>query len=441
MKGEDFHARRETFGLETKNPWAMGAVRMLLNTPRAYAPLVDAWELRNPGIGRALARLEKLGFASHQPEVVVDTRSGQNQDRRSTPVNRFRTTSKGARLTAAAQDDIRVLESDLFPRTARHNTTGLLKMLHAFNLADSHAKYGMSVPHARQLSGLPDSNVKWWVHRLVTDGYLKKLPNKLADVRAVVPSHWRPTSSLARQLRLVVDAFDAVPNSLKIQLKLGRDRFLKDIDPARIGITGATDFDHDVECQRVLATLMRSPSCLTDGLFAIEPRFVLPLNVDTDPWEISESGDQPLYYQPDAELREQWDGRVARTILEYERYQSRRDAWNHIERFLGYLATSTMPLEPAVLRFVVDSKPRENSYVELIEAFGDYCIDHTERTPKNPVMLAVSSTPRLAEAKDPMAASSWFRVELPQPDRADTARRPVLHPANDSPYDDYFSRR
>ena len=93
-----------------------------------------------------------------------------------------------------------------------------------------------------------------------------------------------------------------------------------------------------------------------------------------------------------------------------------------------------------MLRFVVDSAPRERSYVELIEAFGDYALDHPERMPANPVLLAVSSTPRVLAAADPLDPRAWFRMTLPNSAGSDTVRRPVLHPPEDSPYDEYFSR-
>jgi len=435
-----FEARRETFGLDTTKPWALDALRLVFNAPRVYAPLADAWETRHPGTRRSLERLRALGFVSYQGPVIIDTRTGASSGQVSRKVARYRTTRKGARLVAAAEEDLRVLEQDTFPRTADANVAGVLKLLQAFHLEDSHAKFGLSVRHAREISGLPSSNVKWWVRRLKADGYIKELPEKVADVRDVVPAHWRVTRALCRQLDSVIDAFDTAPASLKLQFRLGRARFLSDIDPARVGISGATDFDHDVECQRIVADLMRSDKCLTDGIFALEPRFTLPLDVTTKPWQIADAGTETLYYQPDAELRERDSAGVARTVIEYERYQSRRDGWHHIERFLGYLATRTLPFEAATLRFVVDSGPRERGYVALIEAFCDYALDHPERMPPNRVLLAVSSTPRIAAAADPLDSRAWFRVELPVGDRSDTVRRPVLHPADASPYDDYFSR-
>lgn len=439
MDSINFAARVETFGLDTRNPWALDTLRMLFHVPRAYEPLVDAWGMRHKGTAKALDRLVKLGFVAYQPPLIVDTRTQQAATEASRRVPRYRTTGKGARLTEAAIEDLRVLE-DAFPRMAAQNTNGVLKLLEAFNLEDSHAKFGLSAYHVTKICNLPPSNVKWWIRRLKTDGYLRELPEKIADVRAVVPAHWRVTRSLCRQLDQVISAFDTAPNSLRIEFRLRRSRFLDDISPQRLGISGATDFDHDVECQRILAAILRSPRCAADGIFSVEPKFDLPMHRSTVPWTFADDGRMSLPYQPDAELRERGESGVIRSILEYERFQTRRDAWNHIERFLGYLATKTLPMEPAVLRFVVDSSPRERGYVELIEAFCEYALDHVDRMPPNEVMLAVSSVPRVTAAADPLDVRSWFRVTLPTSGGSDTSRRPVLHPAEDSPYDEFFAR-
>jgi len=155
------------------------------------------------------------------------------------------------------------------------------------------------------------------------------------------------------------------------------------------------------------------------------------------PWIFG--GSQSVFYQPDAEIRE-WDshGALRRSIVEYERFQSRRDAWSHIERFLGWLAETNTTGEPAILRFVLDSEPRIRSYVDLIEAFADYLIDFPERRPRGATLLAVSSVGRVLNAREPLDDRQWFRIELPRCG-SDTESAPVLH-GKQSPYDDYFAR-
>ena len=438
MDRHTFLARSETFGFDTPDPWALPALRLLCSVPRLYAPLVQAWDVRYPGTQAALGRMVERGFVAYQPGVVVDTRSGASSATSSRPVPRYRTTWRGHELTLAAAEDVRVLE-ERFPRTASHNLYKLLRLLQALDLDGSHAKFGLSSAHATDLCEMSNRTVKWWIRKLIDDRYLTELPTMIADVREVVPAHWRVTKALTRQLNDALEAFSPDVDALKVELRLTRTRFLADIDPRRIGLTGATDFDHDVECQRVLASLFTSDRALPEAVFSVEPRIVLRADQNVSPTVLG-SGAEVVFYQPDAEMRERDGQTILRSVVEYERFQSRRDAWGHIERFLGYLAERTLPMESAVLRFVVDSDRRERTYVELIEAFADYAIDHPDRIPPNPVTLAVSSIPRLAKAPDPLAPAAWFRVKVPSSGRADTACAPVLHPTHDSPYSDYFSR-
>lgn len=440
MTRRPFAFRTETFGLDTAEPWALSALRLLCNTPRAYEPLVQAWDERHPGTRKALARMVEMGYVAYQGPVLIDTRDpGALVERASRKVTRYRTTSRGHRFAMAVREDLRVFE-DRYPRTNPHNVKAVARLLLAFDLEDTHAKYGLSALHAQALCDLPKSNVLWWVRRFLADGLLRALPGKLADVREVVPAHWRVTRPLCRQLLDVVDAFDTAPASLKVEFRLARSRFLDDIDPARVGISGATDYDHDVQSQRVLAALLRSPRAAADGIFVVEPRINLPITLTTKPWRFEADGQGVLFYQPDAELRERDESGTRLCVLEYERYQTRRDAWNHIERFLGWLHTMTLPFESAVLRFVVDSDQRVASYTDLIAAFADHALDHPELIPANPVQLAVASTPRLLSAPDPLDPRAWWRIPLPAGDCADTERRPVLHAPEDSPYDEYFAR-
>lgn len=443
-----FLARSETFGFDTATPWGLPAIRLLFAVPRAYGPLVEAWETRHPGTRAALAKMVDQGFVAYQAPVVVDTQTGKTASRSSRRVPRYRTTWRGHELTVAANEDIRILE-ERFPRTSAANMAGVLGLMNSFDLDDSHVKFGISTRAANitpgsggRTSWLPERTAKWWVKRLVEDKYLRELDDRYADVREVVPEHWRVTRSLSKQLVDVFEAFTDDAEAWKAELRLRRTRYLTDIDPARVGLSGATDFDHDVECQRILAALFRSPAASAEGIFNVEPRIVLTSTgvPGEQPVDLN-IGSEPIFYQPDAEMREQLPtGGIRRSIVEYERYQSRRDAWSHIERFLGYLHDRTLPMEPAVLRFVVDSERRERTYVELIEAFADYAIDHPERIPANAITLAVSSVPRVLRSADPLSDAAWFRVTLPGSGRADTECRPVLHSAAHSPYNDFFAR-
>jgi hypothetical protein len=438
MARRSFAHRTETFGFDSTTPWALDSFRLLFAVPRAYAPLVDAWDERHPGTKRSLRKLVEMGFVEHQPAVIVDTRTGMLAASPSAPLERFRTTAKGHRLHQAYSEDIRVLR-DTFPHLAVGSEKKLAKLISALDLQDSHARFGLSIPRATELSGMAERSGRWWVRHLVRNGYLRQLPFKLADTREVVPAHWRVTRLLSRQLAEVIDAFPRTASAtLKVEFRLSRSRYLGDIDPSRVGISGATDFDHDVQAQLVLAAFLRSDHLASASTFTLEPRITLPIEIGTSPRRFDERGGDVVFYQPDAELRERHGGSVYRSVLEYERFQSRRDGWKHIECFLGWLHVKSLPFEPAVLRFVVDTDSRVRSYVQLIEAFADWCLDHPDRVPANKVTLAVTSLERLLDAEDPLDDGVWYRIALPS--RADTEPRPALHASGNSPYAQYFGR-
>lgn len=433
-----FLHRAETFGFDTKNPWALDVLRLLFNVPRAYGPLVDAWDERYPRSRRSLDRLTELGFVAFQPEVILNTRTMELADRKGPSVMRFRTTSKGHQLYLDAMEDLRVLDA-AFPQMDAAYQVALVRLLDAFDLDRSHAKFGLSARHAIEASGLPDRNGRWWIDHLMERGYVRKLDIKIPDTRAVIPDHWRPTRMLCRQLQEVVRAFpDTAPPGLVTSFRLSRNRFLKDIDPGRLGVSGTTDYDHDIECQSLLAMLLASPRMIKGGIFAVEPRISLDADVTQRPWSLDTGDKGNVTYQPDAEMRERDGDGTRRAVIEYERYQSRKDAWSHIERFLGWLHQMAMPHERGVLRFVVDSPGRERSYVELIEAFADYALDYPERMPHNPVTLEVTSMVRLGAANDALDPSAWYRIALAGSDTEQ--RRPVLHDTSESPYQEYFRR-
>lgn len=332
---------------------------------------------------------------------------------------------------------------DNFPRITIEQEPRILALLKAFDLDSPVSKVGVSVSYAGMVSGLPDRTCRWWVERLSSRGILHRMPTDVADVRPVVPAHWRITRLLCRQLSDVIEAFPATASpALRVEFRLSRSRFLGDIDPARVGLSGATDFDHDIETQQVLAALFASPRASAGGVFFVEPRLNLTVDRACTPWRFAAGGTGSVFYQPDAEMREtdESGGPPRRSVVEYERFQTRRDGWSHIERFLGWVHLTSLPFEPAVLRFVVDSESRVRSYVELIEAFADYCMDFPDRVPANNVTLAVTSAERVAASADPLDPRTWFRINLPAGEGSDTAVSPALHRSEDSPYDEYFSR-
>lgn len=430
--------RAETFGLDTAHPWALDAFRLVFNVPRAYSPLVDAWDDRFPRSRRAIDRLTELGFLAYQDEVILDTRTMEPCDRRGPSVWRFRTTHRGHLLRLAALRDANVLLS-AFPQMEPANLSTVYALLDVLDLDRTHARFGLSASHACTLAGMQERLGRWWIDHLIAQGYVRRLERKLADVRAVVPAHWRVTRMLCRQLSDVLATFPATaPPGLAVAFRLSRSRFLGDIDPSRLGISGSTDYDHDVEAQGLLAMLLASPRMEQEGVFAVEPRIVLDAQVGHRPWPLLPGAVGKVPYQPDAEMRERDEEGVRRSIVEYERFQSRRDAWSHIERFLGWLHQMALPHERAVLRFVVDSPGRERSYVALIEAFVDYVLDFPERIPANPVTFEVTSMERLLSAEDALDPTAWYRLAVP---RSDTELcRPVLHDPADSPYQEYFRR-
>lgn len=430
--------KKETFGLQDEAPWSMQALRLLFAVPRVYGPLLGAWEHRFPGTRKAVDRLVKGGYVAYQQGLRVNTRDGLPAVREGKPVSRFRLTAKGRRILRDAQDDTIALHR-VFPRLTPAQALKLVDLLTALDLEQPHARFGISAPHATELAGMPERTGRWWVQHLLAGGFVVELPAKLADTREVVPEHWRVTKKLSRELRALIEsAANPQQQLLAVEWKLSRSRFLEDIAIARVGVTGATDYDHDVECQKAVAVILLSGHCAHEGSFSVEPRIVLKAESETSPWRFDDNGAEMVFYQPDAELRERTTGGgVRRSVIEFERFQSRRDAWSHIERFLGWLHLRAHPSESAVLRFIVDSEPRVRSYVDLIEAYADSTIDDPSRLPSNPVTLAVSSLERVLGADDPLADSVWFRVSLPS--GAETGGVPVLH-GDTSPYDDYFGR-
>jgi hypothetical protein len=431
-----FARRAETFGFDTPEPWALPALRLLFHTPRAFAPLVDAWELHHPGTRAALGRLVESGFVAHQADIIIDARTRQVTDKASRELDRYRITAAGRRLLTGARTDMTTLQQH-FPKLTDANAAGVVALLDAFDVEAARARDGRSAPHAVAESGLAPRTGRWWVKHLHEAKLLRRLPQRQADARPTIPEHWRVTRALCTQLRSVLRAFPEPWGVLHPEFRLHRERFLGDIDLSRVNAAGGTDYDHDVVAQEILARLLSSPRAVPSGVFDVEPRIVLTADDTQMPWVFTEDGQGLVFTQPDALLVVR-DGTTRKTVLEYERHQTRKDAWSHIERFLGYLSQQTLPFEPAMLLFVVDTVARERGYVALIEAFADHALDNPHRLPGNEVILAVSSRPRLAAAPDPLDRRAWFRVHLPAVSD-DSVRQCALHAPEHSPFSLYFS--
>lgn len=431
-----FEQRIETFGFLSPNPWAINAFNLLFFMPRVYEPLVLAWEKHFPGTSSALRRLNKGGWISYQAGVVINTRTGDIATKQGYASARYKATAKGARLAGETSEDIRIL-SDHFPQARPENLAGIADLLSILVLEPTHARFGLSPTTISSLTGLSDRTTRWWLNSLTTKGYIKKLPMTLPDIRQVIPPHYRINKILTTQLKDIIDAYpDKVPSS-HAMWKLSRTKYLEDIVPARIGISGATDFDHDIQTQNILAAILRSESVVPTSSFLVEPRYTLSASKGNSPWRLNTNEKGIQFYQPDAEIREMIQGDIHTSILEYERYQTRKDGWSHIEKFLGYIYQFRFPFEPAILRFVVEGRTRVRSYTQLIEAFSDYLKKNPSVSIPNKVTLAVSSTDSLLGATDPLDPNLWNSITLPS--TADTDGIPVLHKKQDSPYFSYFS--
>lgn len=434
----NFQQRAETFGFDTRDPWALDAFNLLFRVPRVYEPLVAGFEARYGNVRTALDRLTKAGWVAHQDAVRVDAKTGQLTQQRGKRVDRYVTTSAGRRLALDAREDPRVIE-DRWGGVSAKNVVRVADLLAAFDVRGSHRDIGVSAAVAVAESGLAERTGRWWVAKLLEGGFLRQLETKESDRRDVIPAHWRPTRQLARQLDDVLSAFDGWGH-LSASWRLSRSRYLDPIDPARISSTGATDFDHDVTAQLVLASFLRSEKLAPNAPFDVEPRIALTVRTSSKArgiWRFDlKAHDDVAIYQPDGVLVDTVaDGRTRRNVVEYERHQTRRDGWVHLERFCGYVVQRRLPFEPVALRFVVDSDSRVRSYTELIEAFADHLTDNQRLAPPNEIQLYVGSVGVVTGADDPFDDRIWHRLTLPMGDG-----HCVLHHRDRSPYDQYFSR-
>lgn len=424
-------AEFDTLGFHTADPWALPALRLLYANPRTYPELVSAWASRYPSTLPALRRLAEHGFARYQPGIIVNTVTGLPAPRRSRAVPRYRVTKKGRRLAEAAGEDPAVL-LDTYAQMSAANAPRVADLLVMFNLRRPKNELGISVSSAVARSELTRPIVRWWVRRWLADGVLAVLPHKVPDTREVLPGHWRPTSAGASHLRRLFSSFDRWAD-FGVELGVGTFREIPDISALRVTDAGTTDYDHDLGAQQVFAAIVSSPTMLADAVWRSERVMRLPVNMSGRPWVFDPDGSGAVSYQPDGLYRERTaDGRVAFVAYEYERSQTRLEAWGHIERFLGY-AQLHIDTE-AVLRFVVDNRNREATYVGLVDAFSDYLSRNPHRAPGVDVRVEVASRMRLLSAADALHPSAWHRVRWP----AAAIGLPAVHAPEVSPAKDYF---
>lgn len=427
--------RTQTLGLESLDPWSLRVLNLVLNTPRCYAPLVDSLERNIGGYRKELDRLTSLGFVAAQDAIRYDLRTGTPAYGSPRAVSRFVLTRKGRTLTRQAREDSRVLE-DLWPRLESRNTGKLLMLLDTMDLPRAESHIGVSHAVLTTASALPARSVRFWINKLCAEGFAKECDDKLSDVREIVPAHWRTTRELCLQVR---DILAEQPQWAHMYntWRLSRRSFLDDIDPKRVSWTGATDYDHDITAQLILARAVASERFVKSAAFDIEPRYTLNgSDTASGAFLFNPKGQQEVSYLPDAQFLERsTNGKLRRSVLEYERYQSRRDGWAHLERMCGWVSQKRQPFESVTMRFVVDSRPRLRAYVELIEAFTDYLTEHPDRSVPNNVTLMASSIQDLTAHGDALDDNRWYRIELPRGQASEC----LLHGRDKTPYNRYFA--
>jgi hypothetical protein len=427
----------ESFGFEDKDPWSLPVIKLMFSLPRLYKPLVLSFEKVYPGTIRYLKFLVKLGFIEYQDDIIIDTKTGKPKKKQSKPQSRYKLSSKGITFHKLVESDIRHL-SDKYPKMLSRNYNNISKILISLYLQDTHARFGISITHLASLTKMPTKTVRYWVDVFIKDGYIRKLDRKVSDTRSVIPAHYRVNKLFVKQLSSILESVED-GEVLKKELKLNRGRFLKDINPLRVGISGATDYDHDVDTQIIISNLILSKNIQNNLLFKIEPKFPLYIEKNNNDYIFKKISNNKIYYQPDAQFIETIDGANYWSILEYERYQNRRDGWSHLEKFIGFVYINALQFEGGIIRFVVNSESRLKSYVKLIEAFADYLVTNKEFCPENDIILAVTTLDTILSAKDPLDSKNWYRIIIPKNQSDD--KKILYHTEKSSPYNIYFSRK
>ena len=428
-------AKFETFSFDRKkrHPKHLSALQLVYSSPRVFDTLVDAWDVVTPGTRQELERLTSLGLVKTQPAIRMDIRTGKVSTAQPKSVDRWCATASGRRLSQLVAEDSRVL-LDTFP-FVDVNEERIATLLSSLVMSDQFTKVGISVSHLSQLTGLSERHVRWWLTHLGKKRLARKLKHRLPDVRTVVPQHWRATKTLTRQINSVAKAFPATtPHNDIALLQVNRAEFLTDITPSRVNLSGATDYEHDITVQNVLAEFLTSPSTPLTGTLRTEPRFALPATTSSRPWVVG-SGDEVVIYQPDAVFTHQLASGVQQfSVVEYERFQTRKDGWIHLEKFIAARNTAFSHFDDVTIRFVLPTKQKEAGYTRLCEAFATWVADYSDYLPLRRTHLMVSSVERVTQVPDPLHPKYWARLELP----AGNGWEMVLHTADFSPYKLFF---
>ena len=200
-------------------------------------------------------------------------------------------------------------------------------MLQEFAVDSTRARDGRSIIHFAETGPLPRRTAYFWCHKLVDAGYLRVLPQRAPDAKDAIPAHWRVTRGPATQMKTAMQEFP--------QWKfLSQEPTWPLPLPQRHRVTrcplAAEPTSTMTSSPNTMADMLGSPTIATNAPIRLEPWHRLTVVDSERPWTFSANADH-WGYQPDA----MFNLRTTATFyaLEYERLQSRRKAWGHIERF------------------------------------------------------------------------------------------------------------
>ena len=142
-------------------------------------------------------------------------------------------------------------------------------MLQEFAVDSTRARDGRSIIHFAETGPLPRRTAYFWCHKLVDAGYLRAPPATCRCKRR----HSRSLASHTRASNPNENRNAGVPQwkFLSQEFRLGRSRYLNDIELTRVSIGGGTDFDHDVVTQSILADMLGPPTIATNAPIRLEP--------------------------------------------------------------------------------------------------------------------------------------------------------------------------